>query len=41
MDLATIFKALGDETRLRILNLFIQSDQRLYLCEMEDALQLP
>lgn len=41
MDLVAIFKALGDETRLRIMNLFIQSNQRLYVCEMEDALQLP
>lgn len=35
------FKALSDETRLRILNLFIKSGQNLCVCELMDALQLP
>ena len=41
MDYVLIFKALGDETRFRILNLFVQCNQQLCVCEMEDALQLP
>ncbi len=41
MDYVAIFKSLGDETRLRIINLFVQSNERLCVCEMEDALQLP
>ncbi|MDW7679205.1 MAG: metalloregulator ArsR/SmtB family transcription factor [bacterium] len=41
MDYANIFKALGDETRLRILNLFLQSGERICVCEMVDALNLP
>lgn len=41
MEYIAIFKALGDETRLRILNLFVQSNERLCVCEMVDALQLP
>lgn len=36
-----IFKALSDETRLRIMNLFIKSGQNLCVCELVDALQLP
>lgn len=36
-----IFKALGDETRLRLVNLFLQTDQDLCVCEMADALKLP
>lgn len=36
-----IFKALGDETRLRILNLFISSKGSLCVCEIVDALKLP
>lgn len=36
-----IFKALSDETRLRIINLFIKSGQNLCVCELMDALQLP
>lgn len=35
------FKALSDETRLRILNLFIKSGQNLCVCELMDALQFP
>lgn len=41
MNFAQVFKALGDDTRLRILNLFLQSNQRLCVCEMVDALLLP
>lgn len=36
-----IFKALGDETRLRLVNLFLQTDEDLCVCEMVDALELP
>jgi ArsR family transcriptional regulator, arsenate/arsenite/antimonite-responsive transcriptional repressor len=36
-----IFKALGDETRLRLVNLFLQTDEDLCVCEMVDALALP
>lgn len=36
-----IFKALGDETRLRLVNLFLQTDEELCVCEMVDALELP
>jgi ArsR family transcriptional regulator len=35
------FKALSDETRLRIINLFIKSGKNLCVCELMDALQLP
>ncbi len=35
------FKALSDETRLRIVNLFIKSGKNLCVCELMDALQLP
>jgi ArsR family transcriptional regulator len=35
------FKALSDETRLRIINLFIKSGKNLCVCELTDALQLP
>lgn len=41
MDNITLFRSLGDETRLRILNLFIQSNEQLCVCELTDALQLP
>ena len=41
MNYVAIFKALGDETRLRIMNLFVQSNERMCVCEMVDALQLP
>jgi ArsR family transcriptional regulator len=40
-DPADIFKALGDETRLRLVNLLLQSDGDLCVCEMADALRLP
>lgn len=36
-----IFKVLGDETRLRLVNLFLQTDEDLCVCEMVDALELP
>lgn len=36
-----IFKALADETRLRILNLFIRAEKNLCVCELVDALKLP
>src|SRR5574341_2185612 len=36
-----IFKALGDETRLRLVNLLLQTDEELCVCEMVDALELP
>ncbi len=36
-----LFKALGDETRLRIVNLFVQSNQSVCVCEMADALLVP
>lgn len=36
-----IFKALGDETRLRLVNLFLQTTEDLCVCEMVDALKLP
>lgn len=41
MNFAKVFKALGDDTRLRILNLFLQSHKKLCVCEMVDALLLP
>lgn len=36
-----VLKALGDETRLRLLNLFLQTHEDLCVCEMVDTLQLP
>ncbi|MCG3120412.1 MAG: hypothetical protein ALAOOOJD_03098 [bacterium] len=38
---AKIFKALGDETRLRLANLLLQTDREICVCEMVDALELP
>jgi ArsR family transcriptional regulator len=35
------FKALGDETRLRILYLLIKADSDLCVCELTDALEIP
>jgi len=40
-DPVDIFKALGDETRLRLVNLFLQTDEDLCVCEMVDTLGLP
>lgn len=34
-------RALAEETRLRIMNLFIKSGANLCVCELMDALQLP
>lgn len=36
-----VFKALADETRLRVLNLFLQSEETLCVCEIVDALKIP
>lgn len=36
-----IFKALADETRLRILYLLINSNSELCVCELTDALEIP
>lgn len=35
------FKALADETRLRIFNLFIRSGKNLCVCELVDSLKMP
>jgi len=35
-----IFKALSDETRLRILHLFIKSGEELCVCELTDSLEV-
>ncbi|MBI5186456.1 MAG: helix-turn-helix transcriptional regulator [Nitrospinae bacterium] len=40
-EYADIFKALGDVTRLRILNLLLQAGKKLCVCEIVDALHLP
>lgn len=36
-----IFKSLSDESRLRIINLFIKFKERLCVCELVDALGMP
>ena len=41
MNFVNVFKTLGDETRLRLLNLFLQSGKKICVCEMVDALLLP
>lgn len=41
MKKSELFKALSDETRLRLLNLFIQSKKPLCVCELTDALKMP
>ncbi len=41
IETVEIFKALGDETRLRLVNLFLQTKDDLCVCEMVDALGLP
>jgi len=41
LDFLRLFKALGDETRLRLVNLFVQSNQAICVCEMTDALLVP
>ena len=40
-DPVDIFKALGDETRLRLVNLLLQTEEDLCVCEMVDTLGLP
>ncbi|MGB9664053.1 MAG: ArsR/SmtB family transcription factor [Ignavibacteria bacterium] len=40
-NLSEKFKALSDETRLRIINLFIKSGEKLCVCELMDALKIP
>jgi len=41
LDFLRLFKALGDETRLRLVNLFVQSNEAICVCEMTDALLVP
>jgi ArsR family transcriptional regulator len=41
MKTVEIFKALGDETRLRLINLLLHTDEEVCVCEMVDTLQLP
>jgi ArsR family transcriptional regulator len=36
-----VFKALADQTRLRVLNLLIEANESLCVCELVDALKLP
>jgi len=36
-----IFKALSDETRLRMLNLLITTESELCVCEFTDVLEIP
>lgn len=36
-----IFKALSDETRLRLINLLLVADKKLCVCELTDALEIP
>lgn len=40
-DLAHVFKALSDETRLRIVRLLMYADDGLCVCELVSALELP
>ncbi len=41
VNILNLLKALTDETRLRIINLFIKSGENLCVCELMDALKLP
>ena len=41
MNFSDIFKALSDETRLRIVNLILTSGKSLCVCEIVYALKLP
>ncbi|MEG8945705.1 ArsR/SmtB family transcription factor [Rosettibacter firmus] len=41
INIINVLKALTDETRLRIINLFIKSGKNLCVCELMDALKLP
>ncbi len=38
---AVLFKALGDETRLRLIHLLLHTEHELCVCEMVDSLLLP
>ena len=38
---AEVFKALADETRLRILKLLLEVGEEVCVCELVDALELP
>jgi ArsR family transcriptional regulator, arsenate/arsenite/antimonite-responsive transcriptional repressor len=38
---STTFKAIADDTRLRLINLFVTSRETLCVCEIVDALRLP
>lgn len=40
-DKINALKAIADETRLRIINLFIRSGKYLCVCELVDALKIP
>lgn len=40
-DTAATFKALSDETRLRVLHVLIVADMPVCVCEITDALDLP
>jgi len=41
MKESELFKALADDTRLRVLNLLLSTDTGLCVCEVADALKLP
>jgi ArsR family transcriptional regulator, arsenate/arsenite/antimonite-responsive transcriptional repressor len=38
---STAFKAIADDTRLRVVNLFVTAREPLCVCEIVDALRLP
>ncbi len=40
-SVVTIFKALSDETRIRILHLLARTGEALCVCELTDALEVP
>ena len=40
-NMSEVFRALGDDTRLRLLGLFVKRDLDLCVCEMVSALGLP
>lgn len=40
-EIQEIFKALADETRLRLLKLLANSDREICVCELDDSLKLP
>lgn len=41
IHIPNLFKALGDETRLRLAHLFLQTNKDICVCEMVDTLKLP